>query len=97
MESSHAPSTPVIALVPPGGRDADQGGTVVQRRKLPPQWRRPVRGGYNGRPAVFMPEGVVEVHGAASDDGETVGNTAGDEKVGYIVGKTNFHMIYPFR
>lgn len=44
-----------------------------------------------------MPEGVVEVHGAASDDGETVGNTAGDEKVGYIVGKTNFHMIYPFR
>ena len=46
---------------------------------------------------VFMPEGVVEVHGAASDDGETVGNTAGDEKVGYIVGKTNFHMSYPFR
>ena len=43
---------------------------------------------------LFMTEGVVQVHGTATGNGETVGDSVTDQKVGNVIGKTHFHVVY---
>ena len=45
--------------------------------------------------ARMMPEGIVQMHGAAAHHRKHIGDAVGAQEIGYIIGQTLFHGIPP--